>query len=89
MSVLQFTIEEAYTDNTCVTMYKDGHKIDEDIISNYALSGYLKSLINQGYEYAYDVDEYKRDWEEAKAFERETYQAYLHALKHPLMKTDR
>ena len=86
MSVLQFTIEEAYTGNTMVTKYKDGHKIGEDIVSNWTFPGYLECLLNEGYEHAYDVETYKRDWEEAKEFEREAHRAYLDALLHPLMK---
>ena len=89
MSKLQYTIEEAYTDNVSVYKFKDGKKIDYNIVSWYALEGYVELLENEGYERAYDVDTYKQKWEEAKEIEEEAHKAYLNALCHPLMKTDR
>lgn len=89
MSKLQYTIEEAYTGNVSVCKFKDGKNVDYDIVSNYALEGYLDCLENEGYERAYDVDSYKQKWEEAKALEEEAHTAYINALCHPLMKTDR
>lgn len=89
MSKLQYTIEEAYTDNISVCKFKDGKMIDDDIVSWYALEGYIECLENEGYERAYDVDSYKQKWEEAKKLEEEAHTAYINALCHPLMKTDR
>lgn len=89
MSKLQYTIEEAYTDNVSVCKFKDGKNVDYDIVSNYALEGYLECLENEGYERAYDVDSYKQKWEEAKKLEKAAHTAYINALCHPLMETDR
>lgn len=89
MSKLQYTIEEAYTGNTSVCKFKDGKNVDYDIVSNYALEGYLECLENEGYKRAYDVDSYKQKWEEAKALEEKAHTAYINALCHPLVKTDR
>jgi 5'-deoxynucleotidase YfbR-like HD superfamily hydrolase len=89
MSKLQYTIEEAYTGNVSVCKFKDSKNIDHDIVSNYALEGYIECLENEGYERAYDVDSYKQKWEEAKKLEEEAHTAYINALCHPLMKTDR
>lgn len=86
MSVLQFTIEEAYSGNTTIKKYKDGVLINEDIVSDWALPGYLECLLNEGYEKAYDVEVYRRDWEEAKEFERIKRKEYITALSKPLYK---
>ena len=86
MSVLQFTLEEAYSGNTQINKFKDGIKIDEDIVSDWALAGYLECLLNEGYEKAYDVEIYRKDWEEAKEFERIKHEAYMTALLKPLYK---
>lgn len=48
MSKLQYTIEQAYTDNVSVCKFKDGKQIDHDIISWYALEGYVECLENGG-----------------------------------------
>lgn len=89
MSVLQYTIEQAYTDNVSVCKFKDGKMIDEDIISWYKLEGYVECLENEGYERVYDTILYKQRWEEAKKLEEEAHTAYINALCHPLMRTDR
>lgn len=84
MSVLQFTIEEAYSGNTTIKKYKDGTLIDEDIASDWALSGYINSLENEGYERAYDVNTYRIAFEDAKEAERIARERYIEALTHPL-----
>ena len=89
MIKLQYTIEKAYTGNVSICKFKDGEMIDRDIINDYMLSGYLECLENEEYERAYDVDSYKQKWEEAKALEEEAHTAYINALCHPLIKTDR
>ena len=90
MSKLQYTIEEAYTDNVSVRKFRDGKEIYYNIVSLYALEGYVEWLENEGYERAYDVDIYKQKLEEAKEIEEEeAHKAYLNAFSHPLMKTDR
>ena len=89
MSKLQYTIEKAYTGNVSVCKFKDGKMIDEDIISWYALEGYIQCLENEGYERAYDTNVYKQRWEEAKKLEEESHTAYNNALRHPLMRMDR
>lgn len=89
MSKLQYTIEEAYTDNVSVHKFKDGKETDYNIISWYALEGYVECLEDEGYERAYDTILYKQRWEEAKKLEEEAHTAYINALCHPLVKTDR
>ena len=89
MSKLQYTIEDAYSGNVSVCKFKDGKKIDYDIVSWYALEGYVECLENEGYELAYEVSIYKQKWEEAKELEKEAHTAYINALCHPLMKPDR
>lgn len=89
MSKLQYTIEEAYTGNVSVYKFKDGKNVDHDIVSDYALEGYLQCLENEGYERVYDVDTYKQKWIEAKEIEEEAHKAYLNALCHPLVQPDR
>lgn len=88
MSKLQYTIEEAYTGNVSIYKFKDGKNIDHDIVSEYALEGYLECLENEGYERAYDVDIYKQKWEQAKALEESAHAAYINALCYPLMQPD-
>lgn len=84
MSVLQFTIEEAYSGNTTIKKYKDGVMIDKDIISDWALSYYIDRLENEGYKQAYDVSIYKTAFENAREAERIARGRYFEALAHPL-----
>lgn len=89
MSKLQYTIEDAYSDNVSVCKFKDGKQIDYDIVSWHALAGYVECLENEGYERAYDTILYKQRWEEAKKLEEEAHAAYINALCHQLRRTDR
>ena len=84
MSVLQFTIEEAYSGNTTIKKYKDGVLIDKDIVSDLALSGYINCLENEGYKQAYNVSAYRIAFEDAKEAERIARDQYIEALAHPL-----
>ena len=86
MPILQYTLEEAYSGNTQINCYKDGKKINEHIVSNWALEGYLNCLDNEGYELAYDVDAYRKAWEEAKREEEIAHDAYTRALSKRLYK---
>lgn len=82
---LQYTLEEAYSGNTEILQFKNGKLISKAIESDWALEGYLNCLKNEGYERAYNVDEYSKRWEEAKRAEAHAHALYLEALMHPLI----
>ena len=58
--IKQYTIEEAYTDNTEIKMYEKGKLVDRKIVSNWKLYAYLERLIDEGYQQAYDVKKYEK-----------------------------
>ena len=89
MSILQYTLEEAYSGNTQINCYKDGKKVDEHIVSDWVLPGLLNCLENEGYEKAYDIEEYRKVWEKAKESERIAREAYFDAMNKPLYKEDK
>ena len=64
--IKQYTIEEAYTDNTKIKMYKKGKLVNIKIVSNCKLYAYLERLIDEGYQQAYDVKKYEKAVQEAK-----------------------
>ncbi len=64
--IKQYTIENAYTDNTEIKMYEKGKLVGKKIVSNWKLSAYLEMLIDEGYQQAYDVKKYERAVQEAK-----------------------
>lgn len=86
MAILQYTLEKAYSGNTRINMYKDGKLVNSIIESDWALSGYLNCLEDEGYEKAYDVEVYRKYWEEAKEAEVDAHNAYLNATLKPLYK---
>lgn len=86
MAVLQYTLEEAYSGNTQINMYKNGELVNSVIESDWALSGYLNCLEDEGYEKAYDVEVYRKSWEEAKEAEDDARKAYFNASSKPLYK---
>jgi len=86
MAILQYTLEEAYSGNTRINMYKDGELVNSVIESDWALSGYLNCLEDEGYEKAYDVEVYRKSWEEAKEAEDDARNAYFNAISKPLYK---
>lgn len=66
MSVLQYTIEDAYADNYEVKQYIDGEIVSEKIIACYYLHEYCEQLESKGFREAYDLDEAKEKLDEAK-----------------------
>jgi len=64
--IKQYTIEDAYTDNTEIKMYEKGKLVDRKIISNWKLYAYLERLIDEGYQQAYDVKKYEKAVQKAK-----------------------
>lgn len=64
--IKQYTVEEAYTDNTEIKMYEMGKLVNRKIVSNWKLYAYLESLIDQGYQEAYDVKKYEKAVQEAR-----------------------
>lgn len=64
--IKQYTIEDAYTDNTEIKMYEKGKLVNTKIVSNWKLYAYLEILIDEGYQQAYDVKKYERAVREAK-----------------------
>ena len=66
--IKQYTIEEAYTDNTKIKMYEKGKLVDSKIVSNWKLYAYLERLIDEGYQRAYDVKKYERAVQRAKEY---------------------
>jgi 3-hydroxyisobutyrate dehydrogenase-like beta-hydroxyacid dehydrogenase len=64
--IKQYTIEEAYIDNTLIKMYEKGKLVDKEIVSNWKLSVYLERLIDEGYQRAFDVKEYEKAVQRAK-----------------------
>jgi hypothetical protein len=64
--IKQYTIEEAYTDNTEIKMYEKGKLVDSKIVSDWKLYAYLERLIDEGYQRAYDVKKYEKAVQEAK-----------------------
>ena len=64
--IKQYTIEEAYTDNTKIKMYEKGKLVGTKIVSNWKLYTYLERLIDEGYQQAYDVKKYEKAVQEAK-----------------------
>lgn len=64
--IKQYTIEDAYTDNTEIKMYEKGKLVGTKIVSNWKLYAYLERLIDEGYQRAYDVKKYERAVQEAK-----------------------
>lgn len=86
MAILQYTLEEAYSGNTQINMYKDGELVNSVIESDWALSGYLNCLEYEGYEKAYDVEVYRKSWEKAKEAEDDAHNAYLNAVSKLLYK---
>lgn len=64
--IKQYTIEDAYTDNTEIKMYEKGKMVDKKIVSNWKLYAYLERLIDEGYQRAYDVKKYERAVQKAK-----------------------
>lgn len=86
MPAMQFTTEEAYSGNTSIKKYKNGVLIDEIIISDWALEGYINCLEDEGYKRAYDVDIYRKALEDAQESERIAREAYIRAVTNPLYK---
>ena len=82
---LQYTLEEAYSGNIEISQFENGKLISTAIESDWALEGYLNCLENEGYERAYNVDEYRKRWEETKRAEAQAHALYLEALTHPLI----
>lgn len=64
--IKQYTIEEAYTDNTEIKMYEKGKLVNSEIVSNWKLYGYIERLLDDGYQQAYDVKKYEKAVQEAK-----------------------
>ena len=64
--IKQYTIEEAYTDNTTIKMYEKGKLVGQKIIANWKLYAYLERLIDEGYQQAYDTKKYEKAVQEAK-----------------------
>lgn len=64
--IKQYTIEDAYTDNTEIKMYEKGKLVDKKIVSNWKLYAYLERLIDEGYQRAYNVKKYERAVQKAK-----------------------
>ena len=64
--IKQYTIEDAYTDNTEIKMYEKGKLVDKKIVSNWKLYAYLERLIDEGYQRAYDTKKYEKAVREAK-----------------------
>lgn len=64
--IKQYTIEEAYTDNTEIKMYEKGKLVNKKIVSNQKLCAYLERLADEGYQQAYDVKKYEQAVQEAK-----------------------
>jgi hypothetical protein len=64
--IRQYTIEEAYTDNTKIKMYEKGKLVNQKIVANWQLSFYLEILIDEGYQRAYDLKKYEKAVQEAK-----------------------
>lgn len=64
--IKQYTIEDAYTDNTEIKIYEKGKLVDKKIVANWKLSVYLERLIDEGYQRAYNVKEYERAVQKAK-----------------------
>lgn len=64
--IKQYTIEDAYTDNTEIKMYEKGKLVDRKIVSNWKLYAYLERLIDEGYQQAYDVKKYEKAVQGAK-----------------------
>lgn len=64
--IKQYTIEDAYIDNTKIKMYEKGKLVGEKIVSNWKLYAYLERLIDEGYQRAYDTKKYEKAVREAK-----------------------
>lgn len=64
--IKQYTIKEAYIDNTEIKMYEKGKLVGKKIVSNWKLYAYLERLIDEGYQRAYDIRKYEKAVQEAK-----------------------
>lgn len=64
--IKQYTIEDAYTDNTEIKMYEKGKLVGKKIVSNWKLNAYLEILIDEGYQQAYDIRKYEKAVQKAK-----------------------
>lgn len=64
--IKQYTIEDAYTDNTEIKMYEKGKLVGKKIVSNWKLHAYLERLIDEGYQQAYDIRKYEKAVQKAK-----------------------
>lgn len=84
--IKQYTVDVAYTGNSCIKKYINGKCVSEFIISDYNIPAYQDVLEADGFEKAYDVDE-------ATAEVNKAYEEYQQALewleiakKHALVK---
>ena len=64
--IKQYTVEDAYTDNSEIKIYEKGKLVNRKIVSNWKLWAYLENLIDEGYQQAYDVSKYEKAVREAK-----------------------
>ena len=64
--IKQYTLEEAYMDNTIIRMYKKGKLVEKKIVADWKLYVYLERLRDEGYQRAYDVKEYEKAVQKAK-----------------------
>lgn len=80
----QYITKPAYTGNTMVVLYENGRKVNSKIISDWALSGYLDRIEDEGYEKAFDEDYYLREYEKAKEALDQAIQNLEMARAHPL-----
>lgn len=72
-TIKQYVLAPAYTDNTWIVTFENGHVVNETIISNYEIPGATSILRMQGYTRAYDMVVEERKMQEA----REEYERAL------------
>ena len=84
--MLQYITKTAYTGNTSVELWKDGKRMDHTIMADYQVEGYILAIEAQGYERAYDVDYFKRKYEEARDNYIRAQGALNLAERYPLVK---
>lgn len=65
----QYTIEEAYADNTEITFYEDGSNVGSTILSNWEVVEYLKAKEEDGWQKAYSYGQMEEAIEEINNLE--------------------
>lgn len=65
----QYTIEEAYTDNTEITFYEDGSNVGSIILSNWKVEGYLEAKEEDGWQKAYSCVQMQEAMNEIESLE--------------------